>query len=162
MRLIFLIVLLASCAPPLSQQPAEVNSELVSYIDQFEEISGQRYTGRTIFSTKEFLQQYGEQVIALCFKYTSGKKEIYIDEEFWEQADETYKQEAIFHELGHCVLNREHDSSLIAGSEEGTIYTVPRSIMYPYVFGGRLYTKFYDYYTQELIGNDVPLTYTGL
>jgi hypothetical protein len=162
MRLLFLSLFLVSCASPLSQQPSDQDPELVLYLNQFEDMTGLGFTGRTIFSTRAFLQGYGADVIALCVKYTSGEQEIYLDEEFWEQGAETWKQEVLFHELGHCVLNRDHDDTLIKVTEQKAVYVIPKTIMFPYAFGGDFYIKFFDYYTEELAGKDTSLTYTEL
>lgn len=43
---------------------------------------------------------------------------------YWEKASNLQKEQLIFHELGHCVLNLPHDASR---NENG----VPKSIMYP-------------------------------
>ena len=42
--------------------------------------------------------------VGLCY----GNDRIVIDREYWYNASEIKKEFLIFHELGHCILNREH------------------------------------------------------
>lgn len=50
-----------------------------------------------------------ESVLGQCFRNAEKPKKVIIDQEYWDEADEFSKQFLIFHELGHCFLNREHD-----------------------------------------------------
>lgn len=65
----------------------------------------------------------------------------------------TYPKEQIeiivFHELGHCVLGRDHDYEVWEDS-------TPHSIMYPYVLDVEVYTKFRDIYMNELFLYEEP------
>lgn len=77
-----------------------------------------------------------------------GIRRIYIDYKEWMQYSDLGKEQLVFHELGHCVLNRyKHDDTFI--QIRGVL--MPRSIMYPVVFG---YTEAYEenreYYVKEL------------
>lgn len=47
-------------------------------------------------------------VLGRCNQLTSGKKHLMIDKLFWETANMIEKEYVIFHELGHCALNRRH------------------------------------------------------
>jgi hypothetical protein len=76
---------------------------------------------------------------------------IEIDPIFWEEASQTEKEVLVFHELGHCVLNREHNESLI--SEQN----IPKSIMYPYIFETE-YEMYRNYYINELKNPETLLT----
>ncbi|MFK7979626.1 MAG: putative metallopeptidase, partial [Saprospiraceae bacterium] len=44
--------------------------------------------------------------IGLCA--TTGERQIVIDEKFWKRSSELSKELIVFHELGHCVLERNH------------------------------------------------------
>jgi hypothetical protein len=90
-------------------------------------------------------------VVGVCISYTNGHKEVQIDPDSWFNFDENYKEELIFHELGHCILGREHDTSYI---DE---YRVPKSIMYPYIFG-YAYNEYKSYYMDELKNKNVDWT----
>jgi hypothetical protein len=65
--------------------------------------------------------------VGVCVRWSDGHRQIQIDQYYWENSlDEGEKQEVINHELGHCDLNRDHDTRTANG--------YPISIMYPYVF----------------------------
>jgi len=76
--------------------------------------------------------------IGLCTIYDNGERYIQIDPEFWFNTTDNDKQTLIFHELGHCDLNRNH--------------TGPASIMEVYHINGSEYERHRDYYNDELFG----------
>lgn len=43
-----------------------------------------------------------------CLKYTNGRHEIRIDKNYWDRINANEKEFVIYHELGHCLLNRGH------------------------------------------------------
>jgi len=43
-----------------------------------------------------------------CKSYSNGSKEIVIDQPYWDRVDEMEREYLVFHELGHCILGREH------------------------------------------------------
>lgn len=79
----------------------------LSYINNSSiNISNDMYNGTT-----------GQKVAGVCLEYESGDREILIDEQIWNQlgSDLLYaarKRAIIFHELGHCILNRPHQDEL--------------------------------------------------
>lgn len=70
-------------------------------------------------------------------------REIRIDPTVWIGLTAAEKEALMFHELGHCVLNRDHNP---ARAEDGR----PLSIMHPYLLDHDDYVKHHDYYVQEL------------
>ncbi|MDP4854332.1 MAG: hypothetical protein NWR22_14175, partial [Saprospiraceae bacterium] len=63
-------------------------------------------------------------VLGRCNQLTSGEKHLMIDRLFWETANMTEKEYVIFHELGHCALNRRH---LDATNKDGTCTSMMQS-----------------------------------
>lgn len=51
------------------------------------------------------------EVLGQCERYSDGSKVIVLDQSNWDEASEIEKEFLLFHELGHCVLGREHDNS---------------------------------------------------
>lgn len=47
-------------------------------------------------------------VIGVCL-YAPDQGRIIIDRSFWNSAPDEYRKMVIYHELGHCVLGREHN-----------------------------------------------------
>jgi len=46
-----------------------------------------------------------------CKSYSDGSKQIVIDQSFWNSASELEREYVVFHELGHCLLGRDHDDT---------------------------------------------------
>ncbi len=79
--------------------------------------------------------------VGLCTRWSTGERQIEIDYDYWTYSfDENDKLETIIHELGHCDLNRGHESAMVDGA--------PVSLMYPYVFS--LLTEDISRYMKEL------------
>jgi len=88
-----------------------------------------------------------------CYNFLSplDNRIVLIDSEYWEaHTDAASREVLIFHELGHCVLGRDHNL-LIKGE-------VPASIMFPIVFSATTYTIHRDEYIMELFGPKKPKT----
>jgi hypothetical protein len=68
---------------------------------------------------------------------------IVIDENYWNNASEGARKSLLLHELGHCVLDRAHVSTL-------TNTGVPNSVMNPYTISANVFDYNEDHYWQEL------------
>jgi hypothetical protein len=73
---------------------------------------------------------------------------IRISRSFWQTASDANKQLEVYHELGHCVLNREHDDAMAL--DNGNI---PRSIMNSSEIDIAVFLAHYDYYLCELFSS---------
>lgn len=56
-----------------------------------------------------------EDVVGQCVTFTDGHTEVRIDEETWSRYTATQREILVFHELGHCLLGREHNNEKQAG-----------------------------------------------
>lgn len=83
-----------------------------------------------------------EGVIGLCVK-TASEISIYINTPKWNSYDSQQREMLVFHELGHCILNLEHDRSL---DSDG----VPNDLMYPVNFDSLYYNKYRKFYLDHL------------
>lgn len=61
-----------------------------------------------------------------CYTYSDGYKEIKVNKKFWENYSTEQREVLIFHELGHCVFNLDHDNN-------HSLYC-PASVMRSYLF----------------------------
>lgn len=91
------------------------------------------------------------------FKGLKLFRNIHLDEDYWEKSDEYEREALIFHELGHCVLDREHDDSIIFVDSGPR----PKSLMNSFLFSE--YKKNRGYYiwemfsSQSLMSGDIDL-----
>jgi hypothetical protein len=44
-----------------------------------------------------------------CKSYSDGSKQVIVDEQYWNRISDSEREYLVFHELGHCVLEREHN-----------------------------------------------------
>jgi hypothetical protein len=103
-----------------------------------------KVTDLSIVSVPKIDEKY---VVAQCLKTANGSTtpSIIVSQEYWTQFSASSREELLFHEMGHCVLNRPHR----ADEDNGISF----SIMNPIVFGGRLYIVNYKQYMHELFYN---------
>jgi hypothetical protein len=96
-----------------------VDSAFAKYVDAF--IESGRSRGRDIdFSDTGLDIRFGEvnqNAGAECFELgnsADGSHRIRISEPYWNEIDELAREVMIFHELGHCELERIHDNQLFS------------------------------------------------
>lgn len=80
-------------------------------------------------------------------------RSIQIDINAWPTLSEGEKTTLIFHELGHCLLNRQHTSKLIPGTSDAGLVPIPASIMNPSIIPDDAFEANYPYYINELFGH---------
>lgn len=89
-----------------------------------------------------------EDVAGQCWYYTNRPRVIEIDTPYWEEITEPGREQLIMHELGHCVLDLDHDDRV---GTVGAWSNVPLSIMNSTHFGDEpYYSQNREYYLQEL------------
>lgn len=107
------IILLSSCAKDLDQTIV-VHDELVAYFDMFEVEGKLRgididLKQAEIHGFMRIINEGG--VIGQCRSSDTEGKSIVIDKNGWTTLSELEKEFIVFHELGHCYLDRVHDDS---------------------------------------------------
>lgn len=117
---------------PSPNQPTpnidEINSELDTYVNQFEQRYGLTVSYPVLFDTgtKTGSSSNSGIIIGLCEVWSNGDRFIYINQSWFSNSTTsiTAKKILIFHELGHCSFDRDHDSRKYSNG-------MPYSIMYP-------------------------------
>lgn len=98
----------------------------------------------------------GGTTIGKCFplSFLSNEFEplIIIDPSYWYSHSEWDREALIYHELGHCILQRfEHiDNLKIVKNKDGSKEVYPESLMDSTVVDGSIYQKYQAYYLDEL------------
>lgn len=138
---IVIFTLVVGCGLP---HPYTSNPDFDAYKAKFEQETGVKVTVPIIYDSLD------EQTVGLCETFADGYKLIRIDVDFWKVMGNGGKEEVIYHELGHCQLDRDHADQLTEAPTYG--YSIPNSIMYPYIFGdASFYWMFREHYIQELM-----------
>ena len=122
--LFLLFITLFSCQPDglddLVETPVEpeirtfpnVDERLWTYFERFEEEAKQRGIAVDLVASRisGVIENVEEEHIAgLCTTFGNFRPgEITIDAVFWSRASDLFKEFIVFHELGHCYLDRDH------------------------------------------------------
>lgn len=122
---LIVLILLSACgkAQVSTDGGAIVDSELAPYFDRFDSDIGANTSGINAYMAP---QTY--PTIAQCILYSNGRRDIQVDPTIWNNADDSAREQILFHELGHCALFLDHISTLNSSN-------CPVSVMYPYAFG---------------------------
>lgn len=105
-------LLVWSCTP---EEEPDIDPTLLPYIEDFLFEANEREVELTLDSlgiTVQFENIDNDAVIGRCRRDANGVNEsIAIDPLYWKLATELEREYVMFHELGHCVLNRSHTSA---------------------------------------------------
>lgn len=120
----------------------KTDAEFTPYVQEFEKYYNDKVKTPIIFGDK-----FEKSVIGVCIEYNKHIKIIKINPRFWNQAD-TYEREAlVFHELGHCELNKDHNDAIFEITDN---HFIPASLMRSNLLDGNIYTTNRTYYIYEL------------
>lgn len=118
--------------------------EFAPYVSQFEDHSAEH--GSPVKVTNLVIK-YGDMQNSLergaCEIVEDETPTIVIRKDTWDKMNEDEREELLYHELGHCVLHRNHNKEV---TPEG----LPTSIMNPYIIRGEIYRENQKYYLTEL------------
>lgn len=94
-----------------STDAVETDAELIPYFEIFAEEAAKRgfavdYEAERIEGLIQDITDSNIQ--GQCFHNQKKPKKVIIDVEYWEDASPFEKEFIIFHELGHCFLDRDH------------------------------------------------------
>lgn len=149
-KLLFFILVVPGCMPRIGAV-FNVAPELLPYYNKFiNEAMKQRVTIAQDNFVMRFMTQVdaaasGSSIIGYC-QTSSQLASIRINRSEWDQINEWEKIELTFHEMGHCLLGREHRLGEITING---VY-IPVSIMNPDFFDGWFISEYYEYYMEEL------------
>lgn len=149
-------ILFISCGMP-KEKNALMFSTSDPYFDKYkQEFSHEhlRFKQYGIDTTKvniNFVEEVpspnNEDWIGVCVQQGSKreiliKRSAYFNKNMKENALKFYRKSLLFHELGHCLINRGHNDSQIG--------FVPISLMNPRIVNGSLVSQYWDSYLDEL------------
>lgn len=134
----------------------EQNSQLIPYLNQFKQYAAEQgvyvYTKELTLIIEEIDQADPSFCVLGTCRYGGAwgpagpgdYRKITIDPMKWDiyLTPET-RQVLLFHEFGHCILGREHDTTI-------AVHGNPKSIMYPFILSQYAYTTYFSSYISEL------------
>jgi len=143
------LLLLAACG---REPTAEETSTFAPYFERFEAYS--RQFGRETSSDAKVKIYFGALrpgEIGVCEQNFLQSPRVTVSRASWNLRGDDGREALIFHELGHCLLGRDHLDTFSAGGQyrRGNI---PASLMNTSGVSSTLYANFHDYYIKELFG----------
>lgn len=142
---LILFILISSCAKP------NIDSAFQSYVNQWDGI----YTNNKVRVDVQF-----QDLSAKKFAGQWDGVQISVDIAVWASLNESGRQQVLFHEFGHAMFGYGHDFYCISAIDVSVskclmtdnVYAyIPRSIMYPWVFGDLSpYSDNNGYYVEQL------------
>jgi len=104
------LLILAACEQEDVVPAPNVDAELQPYLDRFM-AEGEARQFSPVLDVELLDLRFGsleEAVRGQCQLFSDGRRAIVIQPSYWANADEWSKELLIFHELGHCLLDRRH------------------------------------------------------
>lgn len=145
-----LFLSLTACNQKLPFNPHySVDSTLQQFVQEFEDAGVS--VGRPIHIDNLVVRyakpgQLEPDTLGECFMYDHGQTStplILINPDDWSTESVVMQRAVMFHELGHCVLWREHDETWLPSG-------IVKSIMYPYIQNDLDYVNNWPYYVHEM------------
>jgi len=129
----FIAILLMGCGQPLK---GIHDDAFKPYIEHFE----QTFKASTQYTNVTFIASIADDPNSIYYTigYCQGR-DVKILKSFWDWSTNSEKRTVIFHELGHCVLNLEHDDHLNTRWNDGC----PNSFMNSILISDECYTLRY-------------------
>jgi hypothetical protein len=138
-----------SCAE-LKRGALVIDPEFEPYVTRFVSLS--QKTNRPMNSANvgiQFDDNMDSQTLGIC---SYGSMEIRINSKLWKKLSPSSKEMLIFHELGHCILKRDHIEKSVLSSDARD--TLQISLMASRVLRSIIYERNYETYISELFNGD--------
>lgn len=132
---------LAACGPPAAPS---IEKDLEVYVQSFKSRTGVTPKSDVVFGALD------GTTAGICEVWSDGYTKVTVDREYFDTINENQREELMYHELGHCELDRDHSEAMTYKGGK----RVPESVMYPYVFSltwAQVYDTFRPEYVQELL-----------
>jgi hypothetical protein len=105
----FVIIILCLSLPACSKDQNEIDDRLLPYFNRFVKEASARGKVITLDNLAGQISEIQENnVVAQCTKFQTKPNLVKVAKEYWQNGTESEKEFYIFHELGHCLLNRDH------------------------------------------------------
>lgn len=147
----FVVAMASGCAPKEKEHDAflQIDPPFQGYVNAFEQVSSEQGSALVI---SDLIVQFGStpslNETGVCEWAENETPRITLNERIWNTLSDYDRQEVMFHELGHCVLKRIHQTSEIM-AYSGTV-RIAESVMYPYRISGTIYRDNITHYNGEL------------
>ncbi len=111
-----------------------VDPAIAPYVQRFEQQIGVKANGISI----NFADLTGD-TSGICY-YNLSPRQIYLSRFYWDHDNDMGKEQTVYHELGHCLFNFQHNADTVHTFDG---YDIPGSIMNPLAFGNYWFYPLY-------------------
>ena len=140
-KIVFSIIVIAGIGCGRSNV-LDINPELYSYVASFEGYLSKPIENLIVKFSDVLGGDNGSIILGTCTWGSTPTIEIDIDD--FGRLTETQREALMYHELGHCVLNRTHNDGYIDDSN------CANSIMNRFIINQTCYDTYYVHYINEL------------
>lgn len=148
MKNLFIVYLAALLLAVTACGKHSVDPAFTTYVESFTEAAKAQGKDVNVDESINFGAVSGQDTAGNCDKGFLKSASIIIDKSTWDQASDSTKTMLIWHELGHCVLNRDHKNDTEIDAVSGI--KLPASIMNAKLPLDQYFTSRKDEYTKEL------------
>ena len=150
---IVIIILLYGCSDDKAQV---IPNEFRGYVDMFFDEGNQRGFNKSI-DDFDFNIQFGSLDGMMYGQCSFENNTITIDREKWEILSEEQRVWLIFHELGHCLLGRQHKNRIM---DNGECISIMKGVERNFTCSFNYYSeKWWSYYLDELFDSKIQIPY---
>ena len=143
-----LILCFQNCGPGFQAQQSDnagnflTDPAFVAYVQEFE-----YYNRSSVSHIPIGFVDLKDEYAGMCHRISYGGRVVYayieIDKEYWGRASELQKINLIFHELGHCALNRDHPPA-------DSVRMCPTSFMHYQIMSDWCLQEHFNEYMEEM------------
>lgn len=138
------VAVLTACG---RDQTAEEAAAFAPYLERFNGYA-QQFGGKSTGGVKVYFGALQAGEVGVCEQSLFYSPRITVARSAWNQRDDMGREALLFHELGHCVLGRDHKDE--GATRQGRRFSSPSSIMNTNGVSTRLYAQDHEYYIREL------------
>jgi len=105
---VLLFLLISSCE---KEAMVLIDAELQFYVDLFEEEAMKRNQDIHIdeIGIHASIEDIEGAVVGQCHHKENAPNAVLLDQKYWDNANEDERLFIVFHELGHCILKKDHN-----------------------------------------------------
>lgn len=108
-------------------EPSKVDDALLPYFERFIVEAGERGLDFSVEMEEleaDIISIDQDGVLGQCHFSEQAPNIVEVDNQFWNRATDMEKEYVVFHELGHCVLGKDHND---ARNTDGTCSSIMQS-----------------------------------
>jgi len=128
LKIILVFVLWSSCSHEEDSftLSTSIENEVLSYMISFHEEAQLRGVDINLADAQISVRliDIGGETVGRCLTFSNNTKTIELDRNYWDAQEDLGKEFVIYHELGHCLLDRGH---LDAANQSGICVSIMHS-----------------------------------